>query len=114
MASSFAGINIRVARDSATGAAPDWDQASNVSVRPIPGSNTEVIQVLGTGHDVMTVNMQVDPEDWAAFKPLLATEGTLIIASVSHGTCLLESRSGLIRYVNGVREMQATFRKVAP
>lgn len=111
-ASSFATVNIRVEIDVATAARPGFERAGYVAVRHVPGSDTDVIQVMGAGLGVVTHRLDLDAAEYAALDALLLTEGALVLAGEAQGTCLLEALSGVERLVGGRVACQATFRKV--
>lgn len=111
-ASSFAGVNIRVEIDLATGARPGFERAGHVAVRHVPGSDTDVIQVMGASPGVVTHRLHLDAAEYAAFDALLLETGPLILAGEAQGQCLLESLAGVERFIGGRVSVQVTFRQV--
>lgn len=112
-ASDFDGVNIRVALDATTGSSPTWEKQAYTTTRHIPGSNLDVIQVMGYGHGTLTASLLVDATEWTALSAKLLDTGILTIAGVSQGDCLLEALSGPVRRVDGWVTVQAQFRRTA-
>lgn len=110
-ASSFGSINIRVELDAATASGPQFERQSYVTTRHIPGSNSDVTQVMGYGTGVITLSLLVDATEWTALQSALLTTATLTIAGVSQGTCLLEGLSQPTRHVDGWVTVAATLRE---
>lgn len=111
-ASSFGSVNIRVEIEVSSASSPTWERPGYVAVRHLPGSDDDVIQVLGSGGAVVTHRLLVSAAEWTSLQAAQLTENTLTIAGVSQGTCLLESLAAPEQHVDGWVTVQAQFRQV--
>lgn len=112
-ASSFAGTNIRVELDATTASSPTWERQPYITVRHIPASDEDVIQVMGRGQGTRTHRLLLSDAEWVALSDQLGDTGALILAGADQGTCLLEALGEPIRRIDGMVTVQATFRKTA-
>jgi len=112
-ASSFGTTNIRVEMDTQTAETPWWVRPSYVTVRHIPGSDDDVVQVMGVGYGTAQLRLLLSGSEWTAFAAQLLTEDTLTIGGVSYGTCLLQAIDSITREVDGYFTVQATFQRTA-
>src|SRR5687768_12792478 len=99
-ASSFGSTNIRVELDAATASSPAFEKQGYTTTRHIPGSDEDVIQVMGAGYGVVALRLLVSDAEWATLTGQLLNSETLTIAGISQGTCLMESLSGPIRHIS--------------
>lgn len=112
-ASSFGSTNIRVELDAQAGSTPWWTRPSYVTTRHIPGSDDDVVQVMGAGYGTAPLRLLLSPSEWTAFAAQLLTEDTLTIGGVDYGTCLLQAIDSVQREVDGYMTVQATFQRTA-
>lgn len=110
-ASDFSGTNIRVEIDTALASSPRFERQGYTTVRHIPGSSEDVIQVMGLGTGVVTHRLLLSAAEWTALSAKLLTTGTLTLAGASQGDCLLEALSAPVRHVDGWVTVQAQFRQ---
>lgn len=111
-ASSFGATNIRIELELTTASSPTWSGQSYVTVRHIPGSDTDVVQVMGRGSQSVSLRLLLDPTEYTALSGQVQTEAELNMAGISQGTCLLEQLDGPERHIDGWVTVSASFRKV--
>lgn len=110
--SSFGSAVLHIELDRQDASSPTWERPTFVAVRHLPGSDDDVIQVLGVGGGTVSYRLLLDSSEWSALQAMLLSVDTLTVAGASMGSALLEELAGPVQRIDGYVTVEGRFRLV--